>query len=188
MAGGSREQESEDEQQCQHCGLWFGSEGVLNHEKHCDLAGFDARKVELVCPVTILRADDVEVEEVASPESESPEEVASEASPTTPEEAGGDPAEGRVEDGMRADGGPMEIPEFGEDDEAGADGAESEATCPGCDRPASSEEVETPREALPDEVLERHGELKTVDHICRPCSTDADGNWTSPVEVFNADA
>ncbi len=187
MAGGSREQETENDQQCQHCGLWFGSEGVQNHEQHCDLADFETRKVELSCPATLLRAGEVEVgadpdgdrDDRDEVEAESPDDLAADAPSPAPEGATSDPPS--ASDGMRADGGPMAVPEF---EESGPDLADDKsASCPGCDAPA--DEVGTP-ELLPDEVLQEHPELRDFDRLCVECSTDDSGNWTSPVEVFDA--
>ncbi len=196
MAGGSEEAESDDDRQCQHCGLWFAPEGVLPHERNCDLAGFARRLVDLTDPFAVQRADDVSLDEVDhGPEPESPDAVASDAPPSPGDRAGGDPSPVEAVDGVEeveevaTDGGPKEIPEFGSSEEAESAGAsEDVTTCPGCDRPATADEIQTPREVLPDEVVEQHGELKRVDHICVPCSTDDSGNWTSPVEGFNADA
>lgn len=186
MAGGSREQESETDEQCQFCGLWFGTAGVLNHEEHCDLEGFDARKVSLECPTTLLRAGEVEIGddpagEAEAVETESPDDLATDAPSPAPEGATGDP-----QSEMRADGGPMAVPEFSDSDseaETAATPDEIEATCPGCGAPASV--CETPSEVLPDDVVEKYDDLKTIDYICVPCSTDEWGNWTDPVEVFN---
>jgi len=190
MAGGSREQESENDQQCQHCGLWFGSEGVLNHEQHCDLAEYDARKVDLSCPTTLLRAGEVEVgadpdgdrDDRDDVEEESADDLAPDAPSPAPEGATSDPT--ATGDGMRADGGPMAVPTF-EDSESDESAAESDetTTCPSC----GGEDVEAPEDALPREALTAKPALRDFEFICVPCSTDDDGHWTSPVEVFNDD-
>lgn len=36
MATGSLHKENATDQQCDHCGRWFGARGIHNHERNCD--------------------------------------------------------------------------------------------------------------------------------------------------------
>ena len=55
MSGGSREKEDSIEQQCRHCGLWFHTAGLQEHERNCDFREFDVRLQEIEDNVTLAR-------------------------------------------------------------------------------------------------------------------------------------
>lgn len=192
MAGGSREPESDDDQQCAECGLWFASAGVISHERNCNLKDYDRRLQPLTCPFAVMRAPDVDpgeeddepveaelVDEPADPDLGS--EIVVEDAPTDP---GADPGGDPMETAARTDGGPMAVPAFESDDEDDEveDDDEDALACPGC----GGWNLDDPEEALPEEALRSTPAVREFDHICIDCSTDENGTWTSPVEVFNA--
>lgn len=196
MAGGSPDPEDVTDQQCQHCGLYYASEGVLSHEENCDFAGHDVRLQELEDDQAKARAglvnDTQEVHDLADGAGASleddleDEETVVDVAPGPGPDPGatppGDPAE--TDGGQRAD-----LPSFeqsfdpeehleDDDDDGGED--DEEPVCEKCGGPVH------PMDVLPDRVLEEDPELREQRGVCLPCSMDDEGNWTSPIEVLPA--
>jgi hypothetical protein len=193
MAGGSREPESEDDQQCQHCGLWWASGGVQSHENNCDWQGVEKTILSLECPHALLRAgkmpterttedtriveDAEQVEEIGPPvEGDRAAEVEAGSDPGP--NPGATPTHDPSSTEARTDGGPMSVPSFKSEN---ADESEDETTCEGC----GGANLDDPEAALPEEALESKPEVREFDYICLDCSTDENGTWQNPIEVFN---
>lgn len=187
MSNGSDQSEGPNDQQCQHCGLWFHSAGLLPHETNCDYAGSPHRLHELTDPYAIRRADDVDVEATvdgegdpigertdADPALDPAPEPAPDPDPeaTTAVTDGGDP-EPVPNDWGRADPEPT-------DDDLDADPVdEDDDGCPEC-----GSTVSIPISELADDLLDAAPELREYDELCRPCSTDGDGNLTEEAVVY----
>jgi len=97
MSNGSRERESPQDVQCEHCGRWFRNDGVHGHEPNCPLRGEDVVIVELEGPDEGVGSL---TEGAGTPPVDS----------TDGEDSGGltpgvDPDSQDGEDGARADGG-----------------------------------------------------------------------------------
>lgn len=174
MPGGSREPEGDDETQCQHCGLWYGQEGVLPHERTCDLAGYDARKVPLTDPKTRVRAGlDPDPDAGAD---ELQDGAASDPGTTHPDD-GSEPAP--APESTVTDGGPRSVPSFNVDDGDTDAPADDGPSCPDCE----TSEYLVPVEVLPDAVLEHERGPSEKDVLCLECSSTTDDGALQPETV-----
>lgn len=183
MTGGSASKEGDDDNQCIHCGRWYARAGVQSHEANCDWQSTDRRMHDLVDPLAIMRADDVDVDDI--------EEADVDPDPpgATP---GGDPGGTPMEDPdigdsaseTRADGGPSSVPTDFDDVQDGGDagGSDSDPDPDGC--PECGGDWSMPVAELPDEVLEAAPDLREYDKLCVPCSTDDEGNLTDEAVVY----
>lgn len=216
MAGGSETPENrETENQCIHCGLWWGAPGLRPHEEHCDMAAYDTRLVPLTDPYALWRADDVDFETaVADADRDGDADALADLDdgavtgdldagtgpePTPVSSAGADPGGDPPPDPTtaRADGGPLSVPEFGGGDgdqdldgDAGAGDALDDD--PGDDQDLTcgscdGSNVEDPADCLPQEALDDRPEVTEFDGVCIDCSTDDDGEWQSPIEVVTGE-
>lgn len=183
MAGGSRERESEDDTQCRHCGLWFGQEGVLPHERTCDLASYDARKVELTDAKARVRAGLTTTDEDA-PDGDLDDATVDVEDDTAemPDGVASDPASTRPDDGADSgpetatDGGPRDLPEFSDSDEDSGD--ETSASGPECPACGAGDSYLVSVDVLPESVLAQGPGEKDV--LCLACSSvDPDGTVTT---------
>ena len=102
MAGGSTSAESDDDQQCIHCGRWFGSPGLLPHERNCEWQDSDRRMQPLEDPLAKTRADDVDAGDL---EDAAPEPHAETIMDDPTDGVASDPGQGAGGGAPRSDGG-----------------------------------------------------------------------------------
>jgi hypothetical protein len=186
MAGGSHTPDADDDRQCQHCGLWFSSRGVLSHEETCDLADHDTRLEDLEDPQARMRADlspHPEDGEESDVDAAGPDSLDNVIDATDHAGAGDDVQEASAEPEAATDGGPRDLPTFDED--AGADDLEdvtessgdpspstgdNEAeTCPNCD---AGEEQLAAANVVADVIgIPDDHDVREHDLACLACAT-----------------
>ncbi|MFC3476115.1 hypothetical protein [Halobacterium litoreum] len=184
MPGGSDvPDDRDDEDQCQHCGRWYGRDGVLSHESHCDWADSDVRMHDLEAKGARMRAADHSIDGVDL------EAVDPDPAPAP------DPDDVDAGDEQAAtDGGPREPPTFGNDSTTTSSTSESAAAttsaptlgddrdCPEC----GSDSTVRPEDLDSDLLGPLPDGLEAKDRLCLACATYEDGGLC--VEAFDEDA